>query len=140
MRLGWLAVCAIALPTGACIAPSVVAKEDRGATLDAADCAWRPGTESDLPGTYVSTELSGPLAASLRKIVYLFEPEGTYTGAGLIDDAPPRFEVIDGRWSMEDDGLHLDGGAPATVEVAEDGSLRLSGAEGRVVLRREIDR
>ena len=125
---------------GACIAPSVVAKEDRAVALEAEETAWRPGTESDLPGTFVSTELTGPLAASLRKIVYLFESGGTYTGAGLIDGVPPYFAVTSGHWRLFADGLRLDEGAPAVVEVAEDGSLRLTGDEGRVVLRRERDR
>jgi hypothetical protein len=140
MRVMFLMVGALTLLPSACIAPSVVAREDRAVDLGAAEVDWRSATEADLPGTFVSTELSGPLATVLRKVVYLFEAEGTYTGAGLIDDVPPRFEVISGRWRIDGDGLRLDGGAPATLEVAEDGSLRLSGEEGRVVLRREASR
>ena len=140
MRIGWLMFGALTLLQSACIAPSVVAREDRAVDLGAAELEWRLGTEADLPGTYVSTELSGPLAAALRKVVYLFEANGTYTGAGLIDDIPPHFEVTSGNWRIDGDGLRLDDGAPATLEVAEDGSLRLSGDEGRVVLRRESRR
>ena len=136
-----LALLALGLvPCVACITPSVVGEEDRAVVLDAADTAWVAATPADLPGTYVSVELTGPLAAALRMVVYLFQADGTYTGAGLVDGAPSRFQVIDGTWAMEADTLLLDGGAPATVEVAEDGSLRLTGDEGRVVLRREKDR
>ena len=136
MKCAWLLAGMLALATS-CIAPSVVAHEDRALPLEGEDVVWLPATSADVPGTYVSTEITGPLAASLRKVVYLFESEGTYTGAGLIDDDPPHFEVIGGSWQMDADGLHLDGSTAATVEVTEDGSLRLSGEEGRVILRRE---
>lgn len=139
----------LALSTGACIAPSVLPAADRAVVLHGEDLDWRPAAAGDLPGTFVSTELSGPLAVSLRKVVYLFEPDGgtpgaragTYTGAGLVDGDPPRFESVGGRWAWTAaEGLRLDGGPPALVEVAGDGSLRLSGEEGRIVLRREKER
>jgi len=136
---GWVAV-ALAILAGSCIAPSVLTKNDRAISLGVEDITWRAATEADVPGVYVSMEMSGPLAATLRKVVYLFEAEGTYTGAGLIDDDPPHFEVIGGSWHMEEDGLHLDDAAPATIEAGDDGSLRLSGTEGRIILRRERNR
>ncbi len=129
-----------ALLLGGCIAPSVVRHEDRAVLLDAALLEWRVGTAQDLPGMFVSTELTGPLATSLRKVVYLFASGGTYTAAGLVDDVPPHFEVTSGRWSIDAAGLSLDGAPAASFEVAEDGSLRLVGEEGGVVLRREIER
>jgi len=130
----------LALPASGCIAPSVVDAGERAVRLDAADTVWLPADAADLPGTYVSAELSGPLAASLRKLVYRFGADGSYSGAGLLDGAPPHFEVITGRWAWTEAGLSLDGGPPAAVEVAGDGSLRLVGSDGRVVLRRELDR
>jgi hypothetical protein len=131
-----LILCA-ALALGACIAPSVVDPADRAVDLNSAELVWQAAMPSDVPGTYVSTELSGPLAAALRMLVYLFEADGHYTGAALFDDAPPHFEVLTGMWELTAAGLVLDGGPPGRIEVAPDGSLRLSSDEGRVVLRRE---
>ena len=128
---------ALILLASSCIAPSVVDPALRGQRLVTADLEWAPATRADLPGTYVSTELSGPLAAVLRKVVYLFESGGTYTGAGLVDGDPPHFEVMTGLWTLDAGQLVLDSGPPATIEVAQEGSLRLSGDEGSVVLRRE---
>lgn len=135
-----LAGAALLCAASACIAPSVVAPEQRSIDLDAADVAWAPATADDLAGTFVSTELTGDLAVALRKLVYCFGADGAYTGAALLDDAPPHFEVLSGTWSLDAGGLRLDGGPAAVLEVAPDGSLRLSGAEGRVVLRRELAR
>ena len=125
------------LACASCIAPSVLEADQRALELSDPNVAWRPASVDDLPGTYISTEVSGQLAASLRKLVYLFQAEGTYTGAALIDGDPPRFQTISGTWTMTEGSLSLDGGPPAHVEVAPDGSLRLSGEEGSVVLRRE---
>lgn len=122
---------------GSCIAPSVLAPENRAALLDGEQVEWTPGDGSRVPGTYVSTEISGRLAAVLRKVVYVFEEDGDYTGAALVHDDPPRFDVIGGRWRAEGDVLYLDDAPPAALSVAEDGSLRLTGEEGSVVLRRE---
>jgi hypothetical protein len=69
--------------------------------------------------------------------VYRFGADGSYTGAALLDDAPPRFEVLSGTWRVEGGALVLDDGPAATLEVAPEGSLRLAGDEGRVVLRRQ---
>jgi len=132
-----LLLAAFAMFTGSCIAPSVLAPENRATVLDGEHVEWAAGDGSSVPGTYVSTEISGRLATVLRKVVYLFEADGAYTGAALVDDDPPRFEVIGGRWRVEDDLLYLDDAPPAVLSAAPDGSLRLSGEEGTVVLRRE---
>jgi len=132
-----LMVSLLGLASSACIAPSVVATSDRAVRLSSPDLKWRPASGDDLSGVFVSTELTGPLAAALRKLVYLFGSEGTYSASALLDGDPPHFEILTGRWVLGDEGLRLDGAAPATVEVAPDGSLRMSGAEGSVVLRRE---
>ncbi len=137
MKLCSFAAAGLLVLASSCIAPSVLAPEERLVELDSEAVDWRPAVAYDVPGTYVSTQLSGPLAASLRKLVYHFEAEGAYTGAGLFDGDPPRFEVIGGHWTIATDGLHLDDAAPAALEVADDGSLRLTGEEGRVVLRKE---
>lgn len=124
-------------PSLAGCASSVVAREERGVRIAVEALEWRTTTAADVPGTYVSTELRGPLAASLRKLVYLFLPDGTYTGAALLDDGAPHFEVVTGTWAVEAGLLRLDGGPPGTLEAAEDGSLRLAGDEGVVLLRKE---
>jgi hypothetical protein len=130
----------LCLSLGACIAPSVIDVEDRAARLDLAQVEWRDARESDVAGTYVSMELSGPLASVLRMVVYLFEADGGYTGAGLVDDDPPHFEVIRGSWRLAEGRLSLDDAPPASLHVAPDGSLRLAGPDGAVVLRREATR
>jgi len=121
-----------------CIAPSVLDRENRAIEVTSAEIVWAPATAADLPGFYVSAELSGALAASVRGLVYRFFEDGSFTGAALLDGDPPHFEVLTGTWELAD-GLRLDGAPPALLEVAPGGSLRLSGDEGVVVLRRERD-
>lgn len=140
-RLAPLALAALlSLGAGACIAPSVVAEADRGIDLGSADVAWRGGLADEVPGYYVSTWIEGPMAAVLRGVVYLFEADGSYAGAALLDGTPAHFEVVGGAWELTEVGLVLDGGPPAKFEVAEDGSIRMSGEEGSVVLRRQLER
>lgn len=130
-------VLALALLGASCAGNGILAREERGAALEPAPLAWRPATREEVPGLYGSSELTGVLAGYLRKLVYLFEEDGTYAGAALIDVAPPRFEVLAGSWSFEGESLVLDGGPPAGLEVSPEGALRLTGAEGVVVLERE---
>lgn len=130
----------MALLASGCISPSVLDESARAVDLGDASVAWAPAAAEHVPGTYVSTELEGQVAVVLRKLVYSFGRDGDYTGAGLFDDDPPHFEVLTGTWSFGPEGLSLDGGPHATLEVAPDGSLRLTGDEGRVVLRREVER
>jgi hypothetical protein len=128
---------ALLFSQAACISSSVLDPEDRTPREAAQDREWNEGLESDLPGTYVSEQLTGQLAVVLRMVVYRFEPDGAYTGAALLDGAPPHFEVISGSWSFESNALRLDDGPEARVHVASDGTLRLSGPDGTVILRRE---
>ena len=130
------ALCA-ALLCASCAGSGTLAQDQRAAALEGHAIVWRPATAADVPGVYVSRELTGPLAAYLRKLVYLLEADGSYAGAALVDAAPPRFEVLAGAWSFVEGCLVLDGGPPAALETCDDGSLRLSGAEGVVVLERE---
>ncbi len=125
----------LAVGLAGCIPSSVIAPEHRSFLIE--ELEWQPAQAADIDGVFISTELRGPLATALRKLVYDFEPGGAYTGAALFDDAPPHFEVLTGSWAIEDGALVLDGGSPARIEVAYDGSLRLAGEEGSVVLRKE---
>jgi hypothetical protein len=120
-----------------CAGNGLLEPERRAAEVEGAATLWIPATERDVPGVYVSRELTGPLAAHLRKLVYLFEEGGSYAGAALLDTAPPRFEVLSGTWAFVEGSLILDGGPPAAIETCADGALRLSGDEGVVVLERE---
>jgi hypothetical protein len=127
----------LALLCASCAGNGVLAREQRAAVVAAEAVEWHPASAADVPGVYVSSELTGALAGYLRKLVYLFEADGSYAGAALVDVSPPRFEVLAGSWAWVDGSLVLDGGPPATLEVAASGGLRLSGAEGVVVLQRE---
>lgn len=127
----------VALLGTSCAGSGTLAQEQRAAALGGETTAWRPAAAEDIPGVYVSRELCGPLAGYLRKLVYLFESDGSYAGAALVDAAPPRFEVLAGTWSLVEGRLILDGGPPAALEASPDGALRLSGDEGIVVLERE---
>jgi|SRR5690606_34114357 len=122
-----------------CIPSNVVAIEDRAVDLSwTDDSVWAAGSREDLPGLWTSIELSGPLAASLQKLVYLFEADGRFTGAALFAGPPAEFGVLTGSWQLDAPGqLRLGEDAePAELDVAE-GLLRIRGAEGVVVLRRE---
>lgn len=122
----------------ACVPSNVVAVEDRAVVTPSSQLEWRASTETDIPGLYASASLEGPLAFSLLKIYYLFEADGAMAAAALVEgDSGPQFQVIDGRWEYDGGALILDGAEPATVDAA-DGFLRLSGAEGTIVLRREV--
>lgn len=132
--------CALSPCLGACIASSVVDPNQRAAQLELQTVEWIPASSADVPGTYVSVEVTGALAAVLRMVVYRFEAGGDYSGAALVDDSPPHFEVITGRWRLDSGTLLLDDAPPAALEVAADGSLRMSGEGGRVLLRREAAR
>ena len=108
------------------------------AVVRAADVAeWQPVAAHDIPGLYVTMAIEGAAAGSLRMACYLFESGGSFTAALLVDTAEgPRFVATAGTWQFADGQLRLDDAEPADVRGAGD-MLRLEGAEGRVVLRRE---
>ena len=135
----WMAAAA-ALAAASCAGSGTLAEESRAAVEEERPVAWHAASAQDVPGVYVSSELSGALAGHLRKLVYLFEADGTYAGAALVDVSPPRFEVLAGTWACAEGRLVLDAGPPAAVEVDDGGALRLSGTEGIVVLERERTR
>lgn len=126
-----------ALCTFACAGSGKLAQERRAAAVEDPTLVWRPATADDVPGVWISRELSGSAAAYLRKLVYLFEADGSYAGAALVDASPPRFEVLAGSWALAEGRLVLDGGPPAVPELAEGDLLRLTGEAGVVVLERE---
>jgi len=121
-----------------CVPSNVVAVEDRAVVAAVETIEWGPAAETDIPGLYASMSIAGPAAASLLKIYYLFSADGALTAAALLDTPTnPEFQVLTGSWRFVEGKLELDGAEPADVQAAE-GFLRLSGAEGVVVLRREV--
>ena len=134
-RTAWAALAA-AGPLCSCLPSSVVAPEDRSAFLGTAELPWQPYAGEPLDGLYASVAIEGDAALGLLKVYYCFMHDGSFTGAALLATDPPAFQVLSGAWSLEADGLHLGSGPPALLEEAP-GHLRLSGAEGAVVLRRE---
>lgn len=128
---------AVLFAQAACITPSVLDPADRTPRTGLEERSWNTALESDIAGTYVSEQLSGQLAVVLRMVIYRFEANGTYTGAALLDDDPPHFEVISGSWSLDEASMQLDDGPAAQAQVDRTGALRFSGPDGTVVLRRE---
>jgi hypothetical protein len=131
-----LAAALAAQACAACFASSVVAPEDRAAFLSPEELPWQPYAGGPLAGLYASVAITGDLSLGLLKVYYHFMPDGTFTGAALLAGEPPAFQVLSGTWSLSAEGLRLGQGAPAKLEAAPD-HLRLSGAEGAVVLRQE---
>jgi hypothetical protein len=120
-----------------CFPSSVVAPEDRSAFLNPEELAWQAYDGGPLDGLYSSVSITGEAGLGLLKVYYCFMPDGSFTGAALLASEPPAFQVLSGAWTLDPDGLRLgEGSPPAKLEQAPD-HLRLSGAEGAVVLRRE---
>lgn len=131
----------VALAVGAllwsgCIASNVVAPADRGVRPPIAELPFVPAPAAVLDGLYESLEITGDAALSLRRIYYLFRPDGTYTAAALADgDSGAAFQTLSGTWLNTADGLSLDGRDPVRLEQA-DAYLRITAPNGAVVLRR----
>ncbi|HED66343.1 MAG TPA: hypothetical protein ENJ09_12415 [Planctomycetes bacterium] len=116
-----------------CLPSNVVAPEARRVRTPLEDLRFEPAEAADLPGFWASESIDGPMAAVLLRVFYLFGPDGTFTGAALLDEDPPRFVVLSGTWSFDSGMLRLDDAEPARLERAGD-RLRLSGADGSVIL------
>jgi len=122
--------------TAAC-ASSVVAVEDRNVRDELVSLAWRPVTAAELPGHWRVRSLEGPAAAVLMDITYWLDADGHFTGAALFAGPPPAYEVLSGTWKLAADGtLQLGEEAEPAVAETAGGFLRLSGAEGSLVLER----
>jgi len=118
-------------------ASSVVALEQRAVRGEAEVLEWRPATAADVAGHWRVRSLQGPAAAVLMDLAYWIDADGRFSGAALFPGPPPTYEVLSGTWSLGAEGvLQLgEGSEPARAEVAQDW-LRLSGAEGSIVLER----
>lgn len=127
----------LALWLGSGCASTVVPAEERTVRDEFAALVWAPATPADLPGHWRVRSIQGPAAAVLMDLAYWMDGDGRFSGAALFAGPPPTYEVLSGRWTFLDDGtLQLgEDSEPARVEVAA-GWLRLSGAEGSLILER----
>ncbi len=131
-----LALAAVPLLPG-CIASNVVAPADRMVATPLDSLAWTPAGAAVLDGLWASVDIRGDAAVSLRRIWYVFQPDGRYTAAALAEvDGVPTFQTLVGTWVCSAAGLALDGQAPVACEVAGE-HLRFSAPGGAVVLRRD---
>lgn len=120
-----------------CYASNVVALEDRDVKTREEQAQWKPAEATSIPGLYRSGTIEGESAASLLKLFYYFDEDGSYTAAALVGSSPPSFQVLSGQWKFEDGKLLLgEDASPAVLEESED-MLRLSTEDGMVVLYRD---
>ena len=121
---------------GSACASGVIALEDRTVRDELELFSWRPATGPDVTGLWHVRSLQGSAAAALMDLAYWLDADGSFSGAALFAGTPPRYEVLSGTWTIADGVLQLGAEAePARAEVAQS-LLRLSGAEGSLVLER----
>ncbi len=137
--LSSLVVC---LVLGSACASSVVAVQDRAVVDELALQTWRPAVAADVSGHWRLARIEGPAAAVLLDLAYWLDADGRFSGAALFVGPPPTYEVLSGAWTLAEGGV-LQLGAdsePARAEVTtsetQQGWLRISGAEGSLVLQR----
>jgi hypothetical protein len=102
-----------------------------------ADVAWTRASRGDVVGYFESDRITGEAAASVRRVLYAFADDGTYSGAALVQEGPrATFQVLSGRWSLDGDRLSLGEGSAPTRVLAAPGRLRLVSEGGAVTFRR----
>ena len=128
---------AAALLLASCGASRTLRADERAVSTAPEVQAWRPAAAGDLPGLWRTRSIEGAAAAVLLDLTYWISGDGDFSGAALFAGPPPEYQVLAGRWTLAEDGTLQLGAdaAPARAEVAE-GLLRLSGAEGSLVLER----
>lgn len=109
----------------------------RAADVAEPQVAWADAQREDLLGYFESERVTGEAAASLRRVYYVFDADGSYSGAALVADGAHRpFQVLSGHWTLRGTTLSLgDDAAPARAFAAKD-RLRLDSDGGSVVFRR----
>jgi hypothetical protein len=121
----------------ACISPSVLDSSGRAVATPRAEIAWRPAAPEDLRGLFESVSIEGEAAAALWKVEYVFDADGSYSGAALVlGGVHPEFQTLAGSWSLEGGLLDLGDGQTARAAAAGE-LLKLESDGGVVVLRRE---
>lgn len=131
------AVLAVSLGLGACAGSTTIAAKDRAAPAVAdAPLAWHPARRDDVLGLLASERVTGEAAATLRRVWYVFEADGSYSGAALVlDGGHSVFQTLAGRWSLEDGVLRLDA-TSARAAAEPGGRVRFDSDGGSVVLAR----
>lgn len=129
----------LGLPIG-CIPSNVIAEEQRAVVSRPEELAWTAELPPSLSGLYESIRIEGEIAQAMWKVYYHFAATGDFTGAALIlDVGEPAFQTLSGRYSLAEGRLRLGEAAePAVLETAP-GHLRISTADGTIVLRRAGD-
>jgi hypothetical protein len=124
----------VGLAATSCISSSVVASSGRSIAPKTAEIAWRPARSEDFRGLFESISIEGEVAASLWRIEYEFEADGTYSGAALVlGGEHPEFQTLAGTWSLAGDVLDLGDGQTARVRAADE-RLELASEGGTIVL------
>lgn len=122
---------------GGCIGSNVLAHEQRLVAPVVAELQFAPAPALPLAGLYESVLITGEVALALRKVYYVFQGDGTYTAAALVEsDGQSAFQTLSGTWRSLDAGLELDGKEPVPLEQAP-GHVRITAPNGSLVLRAE---
>jgi len=130
---------AVALGATSCIGSNVMSSDSRFPPA-IAEPHFAPAKDMVLEGLYATVDITGDVASQLRKVYYMFLPDGHYTGAALIDAGGIfAFQTLSGSFSVTAAGLVLDGAEAVPVSVAGD-LLRIEAPGGSLVLRREAMR
>lgn len=138
-RVAWVigGLAALGAALGGCAASNRLDTSHRTADAAAPAVAWTDARREDLVGYFESERVSGDAAASLRRVYYVFDPDGSYTGAALVSDgAHSTFQVLTGHWALRGTTLSLgEDAAPARAYAAPD-RLRLDSDGGSVTFHR----
>ena len=134
------AALAVLLPVAlaACGTPSGgIAAGDRAVSAKDVQVVWGKATRADVVGYFESDHVSGEAASSVRRVLYSFADDGTFSGAALVQEGPrATFQVLSGKWTLSGDTLTLGAeSAPAKVSAAP-GRLKLDSEGGSVTFRR----
>ena len=122
---------------GGCIGSNVLAHEQRLVAPVVAELQFAPAPALPLAGLYESVLITGEVALALRKVYYVFQGDGTYTAAALVEsDGQSAFQTLSGTWRSLAAGLELDGKEPVPLEQAP-GHVRITAPNGSLVLRAE---
>lgn len=136
---GWRLLAAIwpLFGFGGCIGSNVLAHEQRLVAPVVAELQFAPAPALPLAGLYESVLITGEVALALRKVYYVFQGDGTYTAAALVEsDGQSAFQTLSGTWRSVAAGLELDGKEPVPLEQAP-GHVRITAPNGSLVLRAE---
>lgn len=131
---------ALALAPTACIPSNVVAEGDRAVAAKPVELKWDAPLPRQLDGLYEAVTITGDIAQAMWRAWYQFAGDGEFSGAALVlVDGRPQFQTLTGRYRIDGAKLQLgDDSEPAEWAAAE-GHIKISSAEGTLVLRKVKD-